>query len=231
MKSHNQLKEILNISLRILDMPFSQGYVSAWAYVCRLSMSIDFIDLLHRNFRKTHLTYRWVSTVVHAVCFKGYDDAWSCEFRIKNTVGGHAFWRGISPLRSYSTQYSRSPWKGILECNAERFEKYLRSKTLITSKTCRPGGSAEAGVCRMWRALGSEAEWHSVESLKCHFKLTDGAFAAGVWGECWSTSGQPSVIHKLFNIIELHLLECLRDTRMLWDAERKWRQAKEQTRA
>ena len=167
---------------------------------------------------KSPLTCRFVSRVVNAVCFKGYDDACICEFRIKNTVGRHAFWSGISPLRSYSQQHSRSPWKGILGCIAERFE-YLRSKTLIISKTCRPGGSAEAGVCRMWRALSSEAEWHSEKSLKCHFKLTDGASTADVWGEYWSTSGRPSVIHKRFNIIEVHLLECLRDNPMVWDAE------------
>lgn len=172
----------------------------AWALILLISFT---------EFLKSHLTCRFVFTAVHAVCFKGYDDAWSCECRIKNSVfQGHAFWSGISPLRSYSQLHSRSPWKGILGCIAERFD-YRRSKTLIILKTWRPGSFAEAGMCRMWRAFSSEAEWHSEETLKCHFKLTDGGSTAGVWGEYWSSLEQQSLIHKLCNITEVHLLEYL----------------------
>lgn len=64
----------------------------------------------------------------------------------------------------------------------------------------------------MWRTLSLKAEWLTEESLQCHFKLTDGASTAGVWGEYWSTSEQHSVIHKLFNIARVHLLDRLRDT-------------------
>lgn len=109
-------------------------------------------------------------------------DAWSCEWRIRNGVfQGRAFWSGISLPRSYSQWHSRSPWKDILGCIEGRLE-YQRSKTLIR----QAGGSAGARMCRMWRVLSSEAQWHSEESLKCHFKLSDRGSAAGAWWEFWS---------------------------------------------
>lgn len=73
---------------------------------------------------------RFVSPRLLAVCFWGYNDAWSCECRIKNSVfQGHAFWSGISPLRSYSQQHSSSPWKGILGCIAEKLRVSEKQNT------------------------------------------------------------------------------------------------------
>lgn len=116
--------------------------------ICHMLLGLAWVLIslisLYRN-PKTVFHMQFNFSTVLAVCFWGYDDAWSCECGIKNSVfQGHTFWSRISPPRSYSQQHSSSPWKGILGCIAERFE-YLRSKTLIISKTCRTGGCAEVG--------------------------------------------------------------------------------------
>lgn len=81
-------------------------------------LSMSFFLFLKKNKKKNFgLFSQWCT---HAACVRGDDDAWGCECRIKNSVfQGHAFWSGISLLRSYSQQHFRSPWKGILGCTAE----------------------------------------------------------------------------------------------------------------
>lgn len=111
MKSHNQFKARFNVTSCILEICFHCDIFELSSYTSRLSISIDFIDLLCY---KSHHICRVVFTALHAVCFKQDVDAWSCECRIKNGVfQGHVFWSGISLLRSYSQQYSKRPWKGV----------------------------------------------------------------------------------------------------------------------
>lgn len=146
-------------------------------------MSIDSSDVSKSYSFNHNITF----TESHAAWFKRGEDAWGCECRIRTGVlQGHVLWSGISRARSYSQWHSRSPWKDILGCIAERLE-YQRSKTLIM----QTGGSGRAGMCRMWRALSLGAQWHSEESLKCHFKLRDGGSVAGVWGELGSQTTKP----------------------------------------
>lgn len=166
--------------------------------------------------------------MVHAACFKGYADAWSCEFRIKNSVfQGLSFWSGISPLRSYSQQHSRSPWKGILGCIAEWFWEAKHSSFRR---------HADRGVVlRSWAVQNVKSpqlgDRMTLGGNKCDLKLTDGASTAG--GGNTDLPRNNCVIHKLFKITEVHLLECLRDTYKVRDAHRKWREVagKEQARA
>lgn len=102
---------------------FRSDMSQPWSYASRLSMSIDlFYWSPIQKCLKSHLIWRLLFTVAHAVCLKGYDDVWGCEFRIKNSVfQGLAFSSGISPLRGYSQQHSGSQWKCTLGCIAEKF--------------------------------------------------------------------------------------------------------------
>lgn len=151
-------------------------------------MSIDFIDLLYGI---SHLKCRLVFTVVHTACLKGYDDAWHCECRITNSVfQGHAFWSGISPLRSYSQLHSRSPWKCVLGIHCrEVWESEKRKHSFHRHPD--QGAPPKPGCRKFVKSPQSEAEWRSKQSLKCHFKLTDGASTVSVRGECWSNSLTP----------------------------------------
>lgn len=92
-----------------------------WPYPSRLSMCIDlFYRSPLQKCPKYHLIWRLVFTVRYVVGLKGYDNVWSSEFRIKNSVfQGLAFSSGISPLRTYSRQHSGSQWKGTLGWIAE----------------------------------------------------------------------------------------------------------------
>ncbi len=173
-----------------------------WPYASILSISIDTIDL-------------WFRFSSNLILYGGYVSQWYMLYVPRDMMMLHDAVN--SGLRAVNSKYwlfevGLAHW-GVIQCSIpealEKVERFRGAKHSSFWRHADRGGSTEAGVCRMWKTLGSETEWHLEQSLKCHFKLTDGASTVGVWGEYWSASEQQCEAQR-FQITEVHSLECLR---------------------